>query len=179
MTPPEFCIAHFLEAGWYSGREMPVETAVPRNHPAFEILQSFGGLVVQPAKKGVQCATNDIGFQYLPCDEPPISPGCLWDGNCEIQCWEQILNTRLVSVGWVHRGHGELYVARDGRCFGKSQVHDAFYFEGDDFAVAMTTLLLGYRSRPLLNPEQSEVRLYGETFQNGDARIYDPQKEQY
>ena len=86
--------------------------------------------------------------------------------------WAGLLGTRLVGVADMHHGHGELYVAADGRCFGRSCVHDAFYFEGATFAEAAERAMLGRRSQPLLRPDQSSVTLYGIRFTTDSPEVY-------
>jgi hypothetical protein len=83
-----------------------------------------------------------------------------------------LLGTRLVGIADMHHGHGELYVATDGRCFGRSCMHDAFYFEGASFAEAAEWAMLGRRSRPLLRPEQQSVTLYGIRFAADSPVVY-------
>ena len=41
----------------------------------------------------------------------------------------------VVGIADLHHGHGELYAADDGRLFGRSCVHDAFWLEGGSFSV--------------------------------------------
>ena len=74
----------------------------------------------------------------------------LWPDKWINEVWGRLLGTRLVGVADMHRAHGELYVAADGRCFGRSCIHDAFYFEGASFADAAERSMLGRRSQPLL-----------------------------
>ena len=89
-----------------------------------------------------------------------------------IEQWNQLLRTLLVGVGQFHHCHGELYVAADGRLFGRSTVHDAFYFEGDNFDSGIERLLLGRRSRPILRPDQTSVDLYGHTYTREHLAVY-------
>ena len=51
-------------------------------------------------------------------------------------------------------------------------VHSAFYFEGHTFVEATERILLGRRARPLLEPDQDSVRLYGDEYRRGDPRLY-------
>jgi hypothetical protein len=158
---PESVKPLFAVAGWRPGRRSAVSSAVPADHPAATILSMFGGLTVTPAgDAGEECATSDLAFQEL---EPDESVTEVWGG---------LLGTRLVGVAEVHRGHGELYVAADGRCFGHSLMHDAFSFEGASFAEAMERSLLGRRSRPMLRPDQPSVTLYGVQYTAGSPEVY-------
>lgn len=141
---PESVRPRFLAAGWFPARRLAVSTAVPADHPAAAILASFGGLTVTPERKaGEECATNDLAFQELFPDESIT------------EVWAGLLGTWLIGVAEIHHGHGELYVAADGRCFGRSCMHDAFYFEGASFAEAVERAMFGRRSRPLLRPDQA------------------------
>ncbi len=158
---PDSVQSRFVAAGWQPERRVAVSAAVPADHPALAILAAFGGLIVTPEDDtGEECATNDLAFHEL------------WPAPSITEAWSQLLDTKLVGVADVHRGHGELYVAADGRCFGASCVHDAFYFEGASFAEAVERLLLGRRSRPLLRPDQSSVTLYGVQFKWDSPEIY-------
>ena len=122
---PESIRLRFVAAGWYPGRRVALSPAVPAIHPAAAILATFGGLTITPDREdGEECAPDDLTFREL---RPDDSITVVWAG---------LLSTQLVGVADKHRGHGELYVAADGRCFGRSWVHDAFYFEGASFAEA-------------------------------------------
>lgn len=94
----------------------------------------------------------------------------------EVLEWESLLQTTLVGVGKVDHGHGEFYVASDGRCFGLSCVHDAFYFYGDSFKKYRLMMLLGKRARPMLRPEQPSVTLYGIAYTRESPETYFPPK---
>ena len=159
---PPLRVRHLFErAGWTFGRCVAVPHDVPAAHPAREILASFSGLTVTPDEvRGEECARADLAFSYYP------------DRSKSAPAWESLLRTRLVSIADVHHGHGELYVAADGRCFGASLVHDAFYFEGASISEAVERNLLGRRSRPMLRPEQSEIHLYGITYTRASPELY-------
>ena len=88
-------------------------------------------------------------FSHLQTDDPIL------------RVWEELLATQLVGVAEFCHAHGELYVDGDGRCFGQSCVHDAFYFEGASFAEAAERLLLGRQPRPMLRPDQQSVDVCG------------------
>lgn len=158
---PESVRPRFLKAGWFPARRVAVSAAVPNEHPAADILAAFGELTVTPERKaGEECATNDLAFQELFPDESIT------------EVWGKLLGTRLVGIAEVHHGHGELYVAADGRCFGRSCIHDAFYFEGASFAEAAERAMFGRRARPLLRPDQSSVTLYGIEFTADSPELY-------
>lgn len=158
---PESVLSRFVAAGWFPGRQVGVSPNVPVGHPAAAILAAFGGLSVTPDRAaGEECAPNDLEFREL------------WPDESITEVWSGLLGTRLVGVADVHHGHGELYVATDGRCFGRSCVHDAFYFEGVSLAEAAERALFGRRSRPLLRPDQPSVSLYGEEFTADSPDLY-------
>ena len=72
--------------------------------------------------EGKECGPNDITFWEL------------WPDESILQVWADLLGTRLVGIADLHHGHGELYAADDGRLFGRSCVHDAFWLEGGSFS---------------------------------------------
>jgi uncharacterized protein (TIGR02996 family) len=158
---PESVKPRFVAAGWFPGRRVSVSAAVPRDHPAADILAELGGLTVTPKKNGgEECGTSDLVFRELHPDEGVTG------------VWGQLLATRLVGVAEVCVAHGELYVAADGRCFGRSNIHDAFYFEGDSFAEALERHLFGRRARPMLRPDQKSVSLYGISYTRRSPELY-------
>lgn len=54
-----------------------------------------------------------------------------------------------------------------------SDTHDACYFEGETFALAIEHVLLGSeRAQPMLHPAQQEVTLYGVVYRRGDPALY-------
>jgi SUKH-3 immunity protein len=158
---PESVRPQFLAAGWFPGRRVAVSAAIPADHPAAAILAAFGGLTVTPDRAaGEECAPDDLAFREF------------WPDESITEVWGRLLDTRLVGVAEMHHGHGELYVAADGRCFGRSCIHDAFYFEGASFVEAAERAMLGRRSRPLLRPDQSSVILYGILFTADSREVY-------
>jgi len=161
VTIPENVLPRFLAAGWQPGRRVEVSAAVPAEHVATEILATFGGLNVTPDRDaGEECAPDDLVF------------GVLFPDESITRVWSDLLGTRLIGVAEVHHGHGKLYVATGGRCFGRSCVHDAFYFAGASFAEAIERALLGRRSRPVLRPDQSSITLYGIRFTADSPETY-------
>jgi hypothetical protein len=160
--PPESIRSLFIDAGWYPGRLVAVPSSVPSDHSAALVLAQFGGLKVGRCGRGEECATSDLAFQLL-WPEPYDSI---------LDRWKELLGALLVGVAEVHHGHGELYVDAFGRYFGRSCIHDAFYFEGASFPEAMERLLLGHRSRPMLRPEQERVRLYGIDYTADSPEVY-------
>ncbi|MCE9637841.1 MAG: SUKH-3 domain-containing protein [Planctomycetes bacterium] len=136
--PPTRVRAMFERAGWAPGRRVAVSDEVPRGHPAHAILASFSGLSVGECGPGEECARSDMVFRDL-----------LEDAST-VRTWETVLKTRLVSVASVHRGHGEMYVASDGQCYGASRNDGAFYFEGASFSEAVERRVFGRRS-PMLS----------------------------
>jgi len=149
-----------VTAGWRPGRQIDVDVRVPPLHPAHRILKELGGLHVGRCGPGIECTTSDLKFGFCEPDEE-IGP-----------VWSELLGSELVTIAEVHHQHGWLLVDAAARCFGASQIHDAFYYEGPDFGVALERLLIGRRARPMLRPDQDQVELYGETFSRGHAAIF-------
>ena len=160
LIPPKSVAQLFAAAGWSAGRSVAVDAAP--EHPAFGVLRQFSGLRVGTAGTGETCASSDIAFRKL-----AIEPD-----DTEIADWCRLLGTTLIGIGDVHNTHGELWLASDGRFFGRSLIHDAFYFEGATFGEAMERLLLGRRSRPLIHPSQDSVTLYGDEYTRDHPEIY-------
>jgi hypothetical protein len=163
FEPPDTVRQSFLDAGWYPGRTVPVPASVPRDHPAWDVLASFGGLTIleqDPDLDPEWPPIEEFVFRALhPC--PAIT-----------EVWGGLLGTRLIGIADVHNAHGELYCAADGRCFGSSCMHPAFYFEGGSFAEAVEGMLLGRRARPMLRPDQEWVTLYGKRFTADSPELY-------
>src|SRR5262245_8124380 len=93
---------------------------VPVDHPARAILERKTG-----TRRG------RVDYQLI--DREDYSPN--------IPVWESLLKTRLIGIGEVDHGHEQLFLASDGRCFGDSAVHDAFYYHAET--------LLRYQLMPL------------------------------
>jgi hypothetical protein len=161
MEPPEAVRQSFLDAGWYPGRSVSVPDSVPRDHPAREVLAAFGGLVIlerEPDPAGDPL--EELVFQALP------------PRQAVMEVWGLLLATRLVGVAEEHNAHGEFYLDAAGRCFGQSLMHDAFYFHGQSFAEAVEGMLFRRRSRPMLRPDQPQVKLYGVQFTADSPEVY-------
>lgn len=151
----------FLAAGWHPDRHVPVEPHVPTDHPAFGVLQTFGGLRVGSSGQGRECAASDVDFHVVYID----------DVDEEVATWGRLLGSRLIEIAAVQNNHATLYIDTAGRCF--SSWDDGFGLDGWTFEEAMHRLLLGYRARPMLLPEEHEVTAYGMTFRKGDPQIFD------
>jgi hypothetical protein len=161
MEIPPIVRSQFLIPSWRFPRRMRVDPRVPTQHPAHEILAEMGGLHIGQSGPGIECATSDLHFAFREADEEYGS------------CWGSLLASKLVAIAEVGNCHGWLFVDEGGRFFGGSQIHDAFYFEGDTFAEAAERLLLGRRARPMLKPDQDEIYLYGEKFTRGHPAVFD------
>ena len=154
----------FVAAGWQSERRVSVDGRVPQLHPAYGVLQELGGLHVGRSELGgIECARSDLEFCFYDVDQDILST------------WNALLRSQLIGVAEVHNRHGWLLVDEAGRCFGASQIHDAFYFEGQTLGQAAERLLLGRKARPMLRPDQHDVDLYGTTFARGHPAIFDYQ----
>ena len=161
MTPPEEVVSLFETAGWYPGRTAGGHTQTSASHPASIVLASFNGLVVFPeGKEGLECGTGDMQFCELANDEPRVND------------WANLLQTELIGIAECHGGNERLLIANDGRSFGLSYIHDAFYFYGDCFSEAARKILMGQRAKPMLQPGQLSVKLYGECFERGSPDLY-------
>jgi hypothetical protein len=150
----------FEAAGWFPGRHTSASVTLSAHHPAASFLAEFGGLKVTPGEyEGEECAPNDM-------DIHEVTPDAF------IKVWSKLLRTDLIGVAEVHYRHGELFVAEDGRCFGRSNIHPAFYFEGSTIAEAVERQLLGRRAKPMLRPDQRLVTLYGVTYTEKSPELY-------
>lgn len=162
IVPPAKVLEHFVIAGWHEKRCVPVLAFVAKNHPASQVLAQFGGLTVGTCGPGIECSSSDIVFGASKPD----------DGDDELTTWQELLKTRLVSIADVHHGHGELLIDMKSRCYGRSYIHEAFYFEGNCFETAISNVLLGIRSRPMLRPDQDSVTLYGVDYTAESPETY-------
>ena len=159
--PPEVARL-FALAGWKDGRQAAAPPFADTAHPAEEVLRSFAGLVVRPEKEGVECGASTVSFGSVEVRDPLVAE------------WEVLLDTKLVPIGECDFGHDALLMATDGRCFGLSYIHEAFYFHGNTLREAITRILTGRRARPMLLPRQSSVTLYGEVFNQNSPSLYTP-----
>ncbi|CAM3858071.1 hypothetical protein D3C81_367520 [compost metagenome] len=137
---PETIRPLFIAAGWPAQVTAPEADIGPKGHPANDLLRAFNGLCVGHCGAGEECAAGDIEFRP--------KPG-LHDEKV-IVAMQHKLNTTLVCIGDVHHGHGALFVDSRGACYLMSQVHDAFWLQGNTFAVAAEGLLLGRKSQTQL-----------------------------
>lgn len=119
---PESVRPLFFDAGWYPGRRVMVSPDVPADHPAADILAALSGLTVSRPRdaEGEECGLDDLAFREL-CPDSSILDG-----------WATLVGTRLVGIADIHYGHGEWYVAADGRVFGRSCVKRQLFFPFSD-----------------------------------------------
>ncbi|MDR2299076.1 MAG: SUKH-3 domain-containing protein [Comamonas sp.] len=162
-----------IAQGWTPEREAAIPAIVrssldtqPRlaSHPAVAALQNLAGLHIGQAGSGRECATSNIEFDWLEDHFTGEDP------DDTLIAWEQRLNTRLIPLAEVHHAHSQLLMAHDGRCFSWSFA--GISFEGENIQQALEHLLLGIRSRPMLEPGQSATTLYGLKYKAGDPEIY-------
>lgn len=154
----------FEQSGWYSGRRVrlteDLTAGYPNDHPALTVLAEFGGLTVGVTGAGEQCATSDVAFEEI------------HDAMEDIATWSALLETTLIGIAEVHHRHGQLFMDTRGRCYELSLIHDAFSFVGENLEVALGSLLLGRRVRPILRPDQQSVVLYGNEYNAGSPELY-------
>jgi len=163
LDPPTEIAPLFDRAGWHARRQSCAPSTPEAAHPAEQVLASFAGLVVRPEREaGVDCSTSVISFGRVQVRDPLIPE------------WEALLNVQLIPIGECDFGHGALLMATDGRCFGTSNIHVAFYFLGSTFWEAVAGLLTGHRAKPMLLPRQETVTLYGQVFDHGSPGLYAP-----
>lgn len=159
MDVPDSIRREFAAAGWKTDRQVSVDPHVCQEHPAFSILQNFGGLHVGIIGNGVECGKSDIEFGWIDLAE-----------HWPLFDWPELSTLELVGIAEVHHRHSISAIDRSGRCFGIFE--DGLCFEGQTWREAFERLLLGYRSRPILLPGQEEVMLYGDSFAQGHADLF-------
>jgi hypothetical protein len=157
----------FLESGWQPGRDVNVPGFVPRVHPAWDILNSYGGLTLLERNPDPDFdAIEEFEFGAFPPETSALLP------------WMTLLKSQLVKIAKVHNNHAELYMDEEGRCYGNSLMHDAFWFSGVSFGDMLEGTLANRRHRPMLRPDQSAVWLYGEKITPDDPTVYDYRSNQ-
>lgn len=161
LTPD---IEHYFErSGWFPGRRIDVPQDIPSAHPAYAILQEFGGLSVGTVGPGMECTASDIVFR---------ESGSIEDSADElILSWQALLHTSFVCVAELHGAHGLLWVDGQSRVFTSGSIAPLVTYAGASFANAATDLLTGVRSRPMLLPGQKRVWAWDETFEATDPRV--------
>lgn len=164
VEPPKAVRQYFTDAGWYAGRSVPVSADLPRDHPAWTILSTFGGLrIIERPSDPEWDPMVMLAFRPFHFPQPTFQ-----------KTWSRLLGCPLVSIADVDNSHGELFLADDGRCFGESCVHDAFWFYGESFSAVIEGILLGRLSpsRPMLRPDQEYVKMRGEYFTQDSPELY-------
>lgn len=163
LEAPDAVRQWFVDAGWYPGRAVEVSASIPASHPAREVLAAFGGLAILERESEPDPdwpALDLVTFREL-YPRPEIT-----------ELWGQLLGTQLIGIASEQADHGEVYMAADGRYFGSSNVHPAFYYYGATLTEALECLLLDRRALPMLRPDQSSVTLYGEVFTTDGPELY-------
>ena len=152
---------YFELAGFKLPREVAVHPDVPCDHPAFSLLQRFGGIHIgaDSEKEVLEELRNDIAFEYVSAYGGIIDP------------WEKLLNTRLIGVAEIHVRHGILYLADDQSFFMHGGMTDAMGFSGLGFLSAVDNLLFA-QSAPMIRPDQQSVTWYGIKYEHGHDRLY-------
>jgi hypothetical protein len=163
MEPSETVRQQFLDAGWYRGRSVAVANSVPVDHPAWQVLAVFGGLIIR-------ANSSERDFDLSPIEELVFRE--LYPCEAVTKTWSRLLQTTLIGAASVHNDHADLYIASDGRCFGSSNLHPAFYFLGPSIIDSIEGVLLRRRAQPMLRPDQPFVTLYGERFTADSPEVY-------
>lgn len=125
---------------------------VPSGHPAHDILL-HGNWDIHP----------DL-FRFEPFKRAEFDWATL--------TWERLLQTELVGIGLTEHGHGHVFASSDGRIFGSSVIHDAFYFCGKDISDFIRNEKQGVRNSPMIRPDQKSVVLYGVEYFPDDSDLY-------
>jgi hypothetical protein len=155
---PESMRTVFRGAGWFEGRIVALDAAVPTCHPATAVLAEVGGLTLLDPAPNV-CS---IAFQHVN------------EGASFVAEWEAALGTTIVGIAEEDDGHAELYLTQEGQVIGCSLIHPACFLVGRTFEEAMEAIGRGERARPMLLPAQDDVTLYGITFRQGDEEVVGP-----
>ena len=159
----------FARCSWRGSRGMGGTLIVPltfqtgfhRNTGAHSILQSFGGLSL---------LSYDDEFPDEPTAELEFRPLTLKDKTATI--WSRLLRSKVVGIGYGHNQHENVYADADGRIYGGSLMHDAFYLRGLTLPDCFHNLLTSTRARPMLRPDQRSVMLYGVTFTSASEEVH-------
>jgi hypothetical protein len=151
----------FLESGWHPNYLVSVPGFVPKDHPAWEVLQNFGGITLLERN----CEPDDD-----PIEE--FQFGAFSPETSGSKTWTRLLKSQLVKIAKVHNDHAELYMDESGSCYGSSLMHDAFWYSGFSFVDMLEGELANRRHRPMLRPNQPFVWLYGDKITRDDPRVY-------
>ena len=154
-------LAWLAQNGWHTDRAVDVPSWIPSQHCAHSILQSFGGL---------SFLSYDDEFPDEPTAELEFRPLTLKDKTATI--WSRLLRSKVVGIGYGHNQHENVYADADGRIYGGSLMHDAFYLRGLTLPDCFHNLLTNTRARSMLRPDQRSVMLYGVTFTSASEEVY-------
>ena len=154
----------FLECDWTPHYRAAVPDSIPRDHPAYDVLENFGG---------IKLLERDCSADDEPIVEFYFRAVVYREVDSWMRRWERRLRTTLISIAEEHNGHAELYIDSYGRCFSNSLMHACFMFAGETFVDMLIGQLHHRRKRPLLPRFQHSVHIYGEEIYRGDPRIWD------
>jgi SUKH-3 immunity protein len=122
------------KAGWYPGRSVPTSPFIPDGFVSFRaaetVLREFGGLHFGECGAGVDFAGSDV----------EIDPRLADHLKAELAEHEQPLGARLLPLGEVHRGYGDLVIDERGRTY---LLFDGLSPLASSFSQALESLLLG------------------------------------
>ncbi|MEP5937278.1 MAG: SUKH-3 domain-containing protein [Erythrobacter sp.] len=152
----------FKKGGWYLNRTVTVPGQIPRGHPAYNVMEAFGGLKIGHSGTGEECACSDIEFD-----------GCS-DEDEDIEAWQALLMTKFVGLGTSHHGHEQLWLDGEARLFSSCLVAPGVLFLGDSFSEGIEKLLRGRRGQPMLLSPEEKVMAWGEWFTRDDDTVLTP-----
>ena len=138
MKPPKKFELNFVLAGYSRRFNVDVDDSVPRDHPAYEILQHFDGLHIHPnLQSGIECAPADIAFQLIN-SIPQLAAE-----------WQTRLETSLIGIALVAGGNDQLWVSTNNKFYMTSNETKIFGEIGDSFDEVIENLLEGRKLREL------------------------------
>ena len=150
-----------LRHDWHADRSVDVPEWVPAMHPAHSILKSFGGLSL-------------LSYSDEFPDDPiaEIDFGILSPDDTTAANWSRLLGSTLIGIGVGHNQHENVYSDAEGKIYGRSLMHDAFYLLGPSLLACLHNLLTRTRAKPMLRPDQNSIRLYGRTFDSTSDELH-------
>jgi hypothetical protein len=159
VVPPQWT-REFEEAGWRPGRNVPVDSRVPPEHPAHGVLAELGGLELNMMYGDYEVC--EASFQYLAHKDR------------RVERWETALHIRLIGIAEHHNAHGELHMSDKGQVFLNSIIHPAFGLVGRSFNEAIDNLLAKRNPRPMLLADDNSIMIGGVALTHADPEVLGP-----